>query len=169
MGSNLLVDSAVKIAKLIGISELVIGLTVVAIGTSLPEVATSVTAALKGESDIAIGNAVGSNIFNLLGLLGIGAFVSPNGIDVAQRVLRFDMSVMVFVALVALPIFYIDSRISRIEGALLLAYYLLYITHTTMRAANSSALPSIAIFITFFVPITFIALVVTAIRSSRAR
>ena len=97
-----------------------IGLTIVAVGTSLPEVATSVIAALKGESDIAVGNVVGSNIFNLLGVLGIGALVSPNGIFVAQPVLQFDLPVMVFVALVTLPVFYIDSRISRIEGGLLL-------------------------------------------------
>lgn len=169
LGSNWLVDSAVKIAKFIGISELVIGLTVVAIGTSLPEVATSVIAALKGESDIAVGNAVGSNIFNLLGVLGIGALVSPEGISVAERVLQFDFLVMVFVALVTLPIFYIDNQISRIEGSLLLAYYVIYVTYTIMQVANSSALSAVTLFIAFFIPVTFIALIVIAIRSSYAK
>ncbi len=169
LGSNGLVDSAVQIAKALGVSELVIGLTIVAMGTSLPEVATSVTAALKNESDIAVGNAVGSNIFNLLGVLGIGAALAPDGISVAERILQIDFMVMLFVALVTLPVFYIDNRISRIEGALLLAYYLLYITYTTVQAANGSALPAVTLFITFFAPITFIALVVIAIRSSRAR
>ena len=168
-GSNWLVDSAVKIAKHIGISELVIGLTIVAVGTSLPEVATSVIAALKGESDIAIGNAVGSNIFNLLGVLGVGALVSPEGISVAERVLQFDFLVMVFVALVTLPIFYIDNRISRIEGSLLFAYYIIYVTYIILQAANSSTLSAVTLFIAFFVPVTFIALVVIAIRLSYAK
>jgi cation:H+ antiporter len=169
LGSNWLVDSAVRIAKSLGVSELVIGLTIVAVGTSLPEVATSVIAALKGESDIAVGNAVGSNIFNLLGVLGIGALVSPAGILVSQRVLQFDLPVMVFVALLTLPVFYIDSRISRIEGGLLFSYYVVYMIYVILRAAESSALVPIQLFIAFFAPITFIALVVIAIRSSRAK
>jgi cation:H+ antiporter len=163
------VESAVQIAKVLGVSELVIGLTIVAVGTSLPEIATSVIAALRGESDIAVGNAVGSNIFNLLGVLGISALVSPDGILVAQRVLQFDLPVMVFVALVTLPIFYIDNRISRIEGGLLFLYYILYVFFVILRAAESSFLPSIQLFITFFAPITFVALMVFAIRSLRAK
>ncbi|MBI5962066.1 MAG: calcium/sodium antiporter [Chloroflexi bacterium] len=169
LGSNWLVDSAVQIAKALGVSELVVGLTIVAIGTSLPEVATSVIAALKGESDIAVGNAVGSNIFNLLGVLGLGAVVSPDGISVVERVLQFDLPVMVFVALVTLPIFYIDSRISRIEGGLLLSYYVLYLIFITLRAAESSALPALQLFVVFFAPTTFLALVVVAIQSLRAK
>jgi cation:H+ antiporter len=169
IGSNWLVKSAVQIAQLLGVSELVIGLTIVAVGTSLPEVATSVIAALKGESDIAVGNAVGSNIFNLLGVLGIGAFVAPEGISVASRVAGFDLPVMVFVALVTLPVFYIDNRISRLEGGLLLAYYFVYVTFVIMRATESSALPNALLFIFFFVPITFIMLVATAIQSMRLR
>ena len=169
LGSNLLVDSAVRIAKALGVSELVIGLTIVAIGTSLPEVATSVIAALKGESDIAVGNAVGSNIFNLLGVLGIGALVSPNGIFVSPQVLQFDLPVMVFVALVTLPVFYIDSRISRLEGGLLFSYYVIYVIYIIMRAGGSAALTSTQFFITFFVLITFIALVIAALRSLKTK
>ncbi len=169
LGSNWLVESAVDIAKALGVSELVIGLTIVAIGTSLPEVATSVIAALKGESDIAVGNAVGSNIFNLLGVLGIGALVSPDGISVAARVLIFDLPVMVFVALVTLPIFYIDSRISRLEGGLLLSYYVTYVIFVIMRATESPALPAMQLFITFYAPITFAIGVALAIRSMRTR
>lgn len=169
LGSNWLVDSAIVIAKALGVSELVIGLTIVAVGTSLPEVATSVIAALKGESDIAVGNAVGSNIFNLLGVLGIGALLAPGGISVAGQVLRLDFPVMVFVALVCLPVFYIDSRISRMEGGLLLGYYVLYITYVILQVSSSSALPVVTLFITFFAPITFVALVVVAIRSARSK
>jgi cation:H+ antiporter len=168
-GSNWLVDSATQIATSLGVSELVIGLTIVAAGTSLPEVATSVIAALKGESDIAVGNVVGSNIFNLLGVLGIGALVAPNGIAVAEQVMRFDLPVMVFVALVTLPIFFINNRISRLEGGLLLGYYVAYVTYLVLHATASPALPGMNWFIAFFVPITFIALVVIAVRSMRAR
>jgi cation:H+ antiporter len=169
LGSNWLVESAVQIAKVLGVSELVIGLTIVAVGTSLPEVATSVIAALKGESDIAVGNAVGSNIFNLLGVLGIGALVAPGGVSVTARVLQFDLPVMVFVALVTLPIFYIDNRISRIEGGLLFAYYIAYVAYVILRAAESSTLPAVTLFIAFFIPITFIVLIVIAIRSSHVK
>jgi cation:H+ antiporter len=168
-GSRWLVDSAVFIAKALGVSELVIGLTIVAVGTSLPEVATSIIAALKGESDIAVGNAVGSNIFNLLGVLGLGALLAPQGISVAERVLRLDYLVMVFVALICLPIFYIDNRISRVEGTLLLGYYVLYVTYVILQASKSSTLPAVTLFITFFASITFVALVVVAVRSSRSK
>ena len=168
-GSRWLVDSAVFIAKALGVSELVIGLTIVAVGTSLPEVATSIIAALKGESDIAVGNAVGSNIFNLLGVLGLGALLAPQGISVAERVLRLDYLVMVFVALICLPIFYIDNRISRVEGTLLLGYYVLYVTYVILQASKSSTLPAATLFITFFASITFVALVVVAVRSSRSK
>ena len=169
LGSNWLVDSAVVIARALGVSELVIGLTIVAAGTSLPEVATSVIAAVKGESDIAVGNAVGSNIFNLLGVLGLGALLAPGGISVAEQVLRLDFPVMVFVALVCLPVFYIDNRISRLEGGLLLSYYVLYIVYIIVQASNSSALSVLNLVIVFFTPLTFIALVVFAARSMRAR
>lgn len=169
LGSNWLVDSAVIIAKALGVSELVIGLTVIAVGTSLPEVATSVIAALKGESDIAVGNAVGSNIFNLLGVLGLGALLGPGGISIPEQVLRLDFPIMVFVALVCLPIFYIDSRISRVEGALLLGYYVLYVSYLMLQASDNFALPTVTLFITFFAPITFVALVVVAVRSARSK
>ncbi len=169
LGSNWLVDSAVVIAKALGVSELVIGLTIVAAGTSLPEVATSVIAAWKGESDIAVGNAVGSNIFNLLGVLGLGALLAPGGISVVGSVLRFDFPVMVFVALVSLPVFYIDNRISRVEGALLLGYYFLYLTYIIMGASKSSALPGVTLFLVLFVPVTFVALVTVAIHSARSK
>ena len=169
LGSNWLVDSAVQIARVLGVSELVIGLTIVAVGTSLPEVATSVIAALKGESDIAVGNAVGSNIFNLLGVLGLGALLSPGGVSIPEQVMRLDFPIMVFVALACLPVFYIDSRISRMEGALLLGYYVLYISYVILQASDSFALPAVTLFTTFFAPITFVALVVVAIRSARSK
>lgn len=168
LGSNLLVESAVQIARGLGVSELIIGLTIVAVGTSLPEVATSVIAALKNESDIAVGNAVGSNIFNLLGVLGAGALFAPGGVAVSGTVLAFDFPAMIFVAMVALPVFYIDNRISRLEGALLLTYYGLYLARVIFSASQTSPLPVLNWILLIFVPLTFIALLVGAIRSSRS-
>ena len=165
LGSNWLVESATQIAKALGVSELVIGLTIVAVGTSLPEIATSVIAALKGESDIAVGNAVGSNIFNLLGVLGLGAIVAPDGIVVAERVLQFDLPVMVFVALVTMPVFYIDSRISRLEGGLLITYYIIYVTYVVMRAAQSPAMPAFTWFAIVFAALTFVVLLILTFRN----
>ncbi len=166
LGSDWLVESAIQIAEFLGVSELVIGLTIVAAGTSLPEVATSVIAALKKESDIAVGNVVGSNIFNLLGVFGAAALVAPDGVTVTPRVLQFDLPVMIFVTMVALPIIYIDNHISRIEGGLLLTYYVLYITYVVLRAAQSYTLQAVTLFAAFFIPLTFIALIVIAIKSS---
>ncbi|MDF2773712.1 MAG: Na+/Ca+ antiporter, CaCA family, partial [Geminicoccaceae bacterium] len=103
LGAQWLVEAAVDMATALGVSELVIGLTIVAAGTSLPEVATSVLATLRGERDIAVGNVVGSNIFNLLAVLGLGSLVAPEGVPVSPGALAFDMPVMVAVAVAALP------------------------------------------------------------------
>jgi cation:H+ antiporter len=169
LGARWLVDSAVAIAESIGVSDLVIGLTIVAVGTSLPEVATSVIAAVKGESDIAVGNAIGSNIFNLLGVVGFSSLVAPGGIVVIEQVLELDFLVMVFVALVCLPIFYIDDRISRLEGALLFSYYILYTAYLILHAAQSSVLPAVTLFVSFYIPLTFIALVMVTVRAARSK
>ncbi len=166
LGSNWLVDSAVQIAKALGVSELLIGLTIVAVGTSLPEVATSVVAALKRESDVAVGNVVGSNIFNLLGVLGLSALLSPKPIFVAERVLHFDFIAMVFVALVTMPIFAVDHRVTRFEGALLLVYYLLYVGRAVIEATQPALASAYDRFLLAFAPITFIALTATVFRAA---
>lgn len=165
LGARLLVNAATAIAVALGVSELVIGLTIVAAGTSLPEVATSVVAALRGESDIAVGNAVGSNIYNLLGVLGIAGLVSPEGIGIAEHAFRFDFPVMMFVALITLPIFYVDSRISRFEGSMLFSYYLLYTAYLILRSSESAALPALTVFALFYAPFTFLVVSSQAIRS----
>ena len=169
LGARWLVDSATIMAKSIGVSELVIGLTVVAVGTSLPEVATSIIAALKGESDIAVGNAVGSNIYNLLGVLGVSGVLAPGGIEVVDRIISFDFMVMVFVALVCLPVFYIDDKVSRSEGALFLSYYILYTFYLILEASKSSVLPTITLFASFYIPLTFIGLVMFTVRARRLK
>ncbi len=129
LGAKLLVDGAVTIARLLGMSELLIGLTIVAAGTSLPEVAASVIATLRGERDIAIGNVVGSNIFNILSVLGLSAAVAPHGLAVSDVVLRVDMPVMITVAVACLLLFSTNRTLARWEGALLLFYYIAYTTY----------------------------------------
>ncbi|MBU0993931.1 MAG: calcium/sodium antiporter [Proteobacteria bacterium] len=125
-GSHFLVKSAVILAQWLGVSELIIGLTIVAAGTSLPELATSVMASFHGERDIAVGNVVGSNIFNILAVLGISAAFSDSGVAVADQALKFDIPVMIAAAVACLPIFFTGHRISRWEGVLFLSYYGIY-------------------------------------------
>lgn len=122
-GSRLLVMGAVAIAQSMGVSELVIGLTIVAAGTSLPEVAASVAATLRGERDMAIGNVVGSNIFNILVVLGGSSVLAPSGLPVPSVAMGFDIPVMIAVAVVCIPVFLSGGVISRVEGVLFLALY----------------------------------------------
>ena len=124
VGANLLVDGAVAVARFFGLSDAVIGLTIVAVGTSMPELATSVVAAFKGEGDIAVGNVVGSNVFNILGILGVASLVQPLHIEQIGAV---DMAVMVGVALLVLPLMRSGFRLVRWEGAVLLALYAGYV------------------------------------------
>ncbi|QYJ85877.1 calcium/sodium antiporter [Shewanella mesophila] len=131
-GGILFVDGAVELAGLFGISELIIGLTIVAIGTSMPELVTSVVAARKGESDIAIGNVVGSNLFNILGILGITALLHPIASSGLQLL---DMGVMLILAIVLLPLAWTGMRIGRREGALLLVAYLCYLGYLINSAS----------------------------------
>ena len=140
VGSRWLVASATVVARWLGLSELVIGLTVVAAGTSLPEVATSVMAAIRGERDIAVGNVVGSNIFNVLGVLGLSAVVSPSGVVVSPSLLAFDVPVMVAVTVLCLPIFFNGMTVFRWEGVLLLTYFLIYMAYILFRASRHDAL-----------------------------
>jgi len=126
VGADLFVAAAIEIARGWGLSELVIGLTLVAAGTSMPEVATSLVAAFKGERDIAVGNVVGSNIFNLMGVLGLSGLVSGGGLPVGPEMISQDLPVMVLVAVACLPVFLIGHAIERWEGFVLLVFYCLY-------------------------------------------
>ena len=121
IGSRWLVDGATAIARTIGVDDVVIGLTIVAAGTSLPEVATSILASIRGERDIAVGNVVGSNIFNILAVLGLSGIVAPAGLPVAASIQNFDTIVMIFVAIACLPIFFTGLEIKRWEGAIFIA------------------------------------------------
>ncbi len=126
VGADLFVDGAVRLAEAAGVSNAVIGLTVVAVGTSLPELATTVVAALRGESEIAVGNVVGSNVFNLLGILGTGALVRPL---VAPGLEPADLAVMGALALALAGTLWTGRRLVRWEGAVLLAGYVGYVVY----------------------------------------
>jgi len=135
VGSDQVVTGAARIARSAGVSELVVGLTILAIGTSLPELATSVAATYQGERDLAVGNVLGSNVFNALGVLGVGA-VSGAGIPVPTGVFTLDYPVMVGAALICLPIFISGTRIARGEGAILVTYYLTYMVYLGLHTAD---------------------------------
>lgn len=160
LGSKWLVDSAVEIATAYGVSELVIGLTIVATGTSLPEVATSVVAAVKGERDIAVGNAVGSNIFNILSVIGISSLISPGGIAVSKAALTFDLPVMIGVAVACLPIFFTKYCITRLNGAFFILYYGAYLAYLLMNAAHHQYVDHYRYALIWFVlPLTMVTLI----------
>ncbi|HEY1028528.1 MAG TPA: calcium/sodium antiporter [Pseudomonas sp.] len=165
-GSNLLVEGAVQLARALGLSELVIGLTVVAVGTSLPELATSILAAIKGERDIAVGNIVGSNIFNLLCVLGLASLVAPTAIAVSPNALAFDFPVMIAVAVACLPIFFAGYRINRWEGALFLAYYAAYTLYLVLFATGRPFAQAFGhAMIGYALPLTAVTLAVITVRA----
>lgn len=169
LGSDWLVGAAVVFAKALGVSDLVIGLTIVAAGTSMPEVATSVAAALKGERDIAVGNVVGSSTFNILGCLGLaGLAAGSEGLVVAPSLMAFDIWVMLAVALACLPIFLSGREIARWEGAVFLGYYAAYVSYLILAAQQHDALHTYsAVMLGFVIPLTVVTLVVSLIRPSR--
>jgi len=170
LGARWLVASAVTIAEAFGISQLVIGLTVVAIGTSLPELATSLMAALRGEREMAVGNIIGSNIFNLLLVLGAAVAMSPGGIAVSAAAVNFDLPVMTAVAVACLPIFFTGHCIARWEGALFLGYYIAYTAFLLLNASGHGALPAFSnVMMLFVVPLTVVTLVLVTVRALRAR
>jgi cation:H+ antiporter len=161
LGSRWLVGGAVAVAQAMGVSELVIGLTVVAVGTSLPEIATSLIATFRGQRDLAVGNVVGSNLFNLLGILGLCAVVAPGGVPVAHAAGAFDIPVMAAAALACLPIAFTGYVIARWEGVLFLGYYVAYAVYAVLAATEHDALPAYSgVMGVFVLPISAVTLVV---------
>jgi cation:H+ antiporter len=166
LGSHWLVNGAVFIAQRLGVSELIIGLTIVSVGTSLPEAATSVVASIRGQRDIAVGNIVGSNIFNLLAVLGLAGIFSPHGIDVSKTVLHFDLPVMIAVAIACLPIFFTGHLIARWEGVLFLGYYIAYMSYIVLSAnGNHLVRTLVPVMLWFVIPLTAVTLIVLALRA----
>ena len=133
-------NGAVNAATLLGISEAVIGLTIVSAGTSMPELITSLVAALRGRTDLAIGNVVGSCLLNLMLVLGGGAIAAAsNGLEVSPELIQDDLPVMLLTSLACMPIFWTKGRISRVEGGLLLGLYVLYLIDNVLpRTAMAS-------------------------------
>ncbi len=163
LGADTVVKGAVAIARLLGMSELVIGLTIVAVGTSLPEIATSVVAGIRGQRDIAVGNVVGSNIFNILLVAGLAAAVSPAGLAVKADALRFDLPVMIAVAAACLPIFVTGGVISRSEGVFFLLYYACYTGYLLFKASyHRTAGPFDAVAMIFVVSPLVVGVVLSA-------
>ena len=161
LGARFVVESATAIAAALGVSELIIGLTVVAIGTSLPELATSVIAALRRERDMAVGNLVGSNIFNIGAVLGITSIVSPVTLRVDPAVIAFDLPVMLAAALVLLPLAFAGRFITQWEGGLLAGIYVAYVAFVFLSAGAHDALePFSEAMLWFVVPLTVIWLII---------
>ncbi|GIW93556.1 MAG: sodium:calcium antiporter [Pirellulaceae bacterium] len=136
VGADQMVAGASKLAEWLGISSLVIGLTVVAVGTSLPELATSCWAAWRGEREIAVGNAVGSNIINILGILGLTAIAAPDGVPVPANARDLDLPVMLAVSFASLPVLLTGYKLTRWEGILFLVYYAAYVIALYGRAVG---------------------------------
>lgn len=170
LGARWLVEAATQVALAWGLSELIIGLTVVAVGTSLPEIATSVVAVFKGDGDLAVGNAVGSCVLNLLVVLGATALIAPMGIAVNSSALYFDLPVMVAVSIAALPIFFTGHRIARWEGAVFLGYYAAYTLYLLLAATQHAALHGFELAMRWVVvPLTVLTLLVSLWNARQAK
>jgi cation:H+ antiporter len=168
IGSRWLVVAAVSFAQSLGVSELVIGLTIVAVGTSLPEVAASVAAVIRGQRDIAVGNVIGSNVFNILGVVGLAGLVAPIPLVVPQSLLQFDVLVMLAVAFACLPVFFTGANIARWEGAVFLVYYIAYATFLILTAKQHETRATFALAMQSVVlPLTVLTLVIVSVRAWR--
>ncbi|VEP17187.1 Na+/Ca+ antiporter, CaCA family (fragment) [Hyella patelloides LEGE 07179] len=170
LGSRWLVDSATTIAKALGVSDLLIGLTIVSLGTSLPELATSIMASIRGERDIAVGNVLGSNIFNILAVLGMAGMLTPSGVAVSEAAIQFNIPVAIAVSFACLPIFSSGNRIDRWEGFLFTFYYVAYTVYLILDAMNHESLPIYnTVMLGFVIPLTIITLVTVAVQQKKAR
>jgi len=168
LGARWLVSAAITTARALGVDESVIALTIVAAGTSLPEVVTSVVAANRGKNDIAVGNIVGSNIFNVLCIVGISAMFGTEGLRVAPSVENFDLPVMIAVAVACLPFLATGHRLARWEGAVFLGYYGLYTAYLILAVQDHAALTLLSRVTAWFVlPITGLTIAVVLFRSAR--
>jgi len=171
-GSDAMVSAAVVMARALGMSEAVIGLTIVAAGTSLPEVAASIAASFKGERDMAIGNVVGSCVFNILGVVGLGGLVaslgSADGLTVTQHILRVDLWVMLATTLACLPVFISGRTIERWEAALFLGYYVAYTVYLVMASQSYGGTGQFGdVIVSVVMPLTIVALTIAMLRQPR--
>jgi cation:H+ antiporter len=170
VGADWIVHSATELATELGIPEVVVGLTIIAVGTSLPEIATSVTAGLRGHRDIAVGNVIGSCIFNILMVLGATAAVAPAPLAVSPTLLTVDLPMMVAAALACFPILYVGLVVERSEGALLLGFYAAYIGYLVLLSIGDPVAGTFGdVLVLAAAPIAGIVLTVRALRERSAR
>ena len=170
LGSRLLLFGASDLARVLGMSELVIGLTGIAVGTSLPEMATSLWALKKGQQEIAVGNIIGSNIFNVVLVLGAAAVVASDGVAVPVGVRTFDLPVMIAVSVACFPIFFTGWTISRTEGVIFLGYYVAYVTYLVLYHSGHAAQDLVAASLLWFaLPLTALIAGIGSWRQWRAR
>lgn len=167
-GSRWFVDGSATLARALGVGELVIGLTIVAAGTSLPELATSALAAARGHRDIAVGNVLGSNLFNILGVLGLSGLIAPP--EVAAQAIRVDLPVMLFAALACVPVFISGLRISRGEGVMFLVLYGAYTAWLVLAGLGSAhaRVVGLAGLFALALPLSAVMVVGAVIRKRRA-
>ena len=168
--ARLVVSGASNIAATLGIPELIVGLTIVAIGTSAPEIITTVVAALRGQADLAVGNAFGSNIYNILFVLGTVGVFAPDGIAVSEEALALDLPVMLAAAVACIPVLAADNVLNRWEGLLFLGYYAAYLAFLALDAAEHDATDDFARYMGgIVIPLTVITIATVVYRQVRAR
>jgi cation:H+ antiporter len=170
LGSRLFVDSASGIASALGVSELIIGLTIVSMGTSAPELTTSIVAALRKQPELAIGNAVGASVINMLGVIGGSALIAGGGLSVPEDSIRLDFPIALSVGLVVLSIAILGGKAGRRDGIFMLGFYALYLTALIAISFSASLLtPASIVALGFVLPASVIAAAFLVIRSRRSK
>ncbi len=169
VAARFVVKGAEELATVLGLPELIVGLTVVALGTSAPEIATTLIAVAQGRRELAVGNAVGSNIFNILFVLGAPGLLWAGGIDVSQSAVRLDMPVMVAAAVACLPVLAWDHRLNRWEGVLFMTYYAAYVLFLVLDSSGHDASLFGLVMGAFVVPLTVVTLATVIIRQRRRK
>jgi cation:H+ antiporter len=163
------VSGAEEIAINLGVPELIVGLTIVALGTSAPEIVTTVIAALQGRRDLAVGNAVGSNIFNILLVLGATSALAPDGIVIGTDAIELDLPILVAAAVACLPMVFWDNRLDRWEGGVFVAYYGAYLVFLVLDATgHRAANPFAFVLVAFVMPLTVITVAAVILGQRRA-
>lgn len=169
-GAQWMISSALIFAEMLGVSELIIGLTVVAIGTSLPEIVVVLIAAIKKERDIAVGSIIGSNILNLLAVLGVSGLFIEGSIPVQEVLIHFDLPLLIFVSILCIPIFYTGFRIARWEGGILLFFYGSYLYYLYLAAVQHPFLEHFSYWMSrWIVPVLVIAILIVTILDLKKR
>ena len=168
VGSDLLIRGAVAIAEAMGLAEVIVGMTVVTLGTTAPELSACLVAAWKGQRDIAVGNIVGSNLFNILAVVGVGGAVAPHGVEVGERMISFGIPVMTAVQFACLPIFFAGRAIRRWEGVLFLFFFALYLAFLVLEESYDERVLTLKHAVLWWVaPLTIVTIVVSVWREIR--